>query len=296
MLRHLYWYAVRLHPPEFRRRFGDEMLSIYDHSTGRLWSLRLLLDAIVSLVRQWILRPEFRLQTSPSSAPQPAVDGTPSFLSLDPFRPHTSAMIHGIVISIALFCVTCFAIRYSWIHVLHVQIPAVSYDGYLSIHPGASPGELRGKASPSGEKDKSRANSHADSNLISEHLQVDVLPVEAQPAMPRSPAANLNPQSITAPPVPLSGSVTTLHLTLDSYVGTYVSHDPSAKIAVGVEGGHLTIRLVGQPKRALSPVSETTFVVAGTNDRWVEFVPDANGTMLQLRLFQDGQSITANRQ
>ena len=127
MLRHFYRCALRLHPPEFRRRFSAEMLLIYDHSTGRFSSLRLILDAFVSLARQWILRPEFWLRTSPASAPR-AFDGIPSFSSLDPFRPHTSAMIHGTVVSIALFCVTCFAIRYSWIHVLQIHIPEVQFE------------------------------------------------------------------------------------------------------------------------------------------------------------------------
>ena len=138
MLRHLYRYAVRLHPPEFRRRFGDEMLSIYDHSAGRLASFRLFLDAITSLARQWIFRPEIWLRTSPSSAPQAAADGIPSFLSLDPFRPHISAMIHGMVISITLFCVTCFAIRYSWIHVLRIHVSEVQFEPPQWVPP--SPG------------------------------------------------------------------------------------------------------------------------------------------------------------
>ena len=128
MLGHLYRCVLRLHPPEFRRRFGEEMLSIYDQSNGRFSSIRLLLDALVSFARQWIFRPEFWLRTSPSSAPYSAVDGIPSFSSLGPFRPHASAMIHGTVISITLFCVTCFAIRYSWIHVLQIHIPEVQFE------------------------------------------------------------------------------------------------------------------------------------------------------------------------
>ena len=41
MLRHLYCCALRLHPSGFRKRFGDEMLSIFDHtpSTGHVRSL-----------------------------------------------------------------------------------------------------------------------------------------------------------------------------------------------------------------------------------------------------------------
>lgn len=289
MLRHLYRCALRLHPPEFRRHFGEEMLSIYDHSTERLLSLGLLLDAIVSLGRQRIWRSEFWLQTSRSSMPQPAANAIPSFSSLAPFRPHTSAMIHGMVISITLFCVTCFAIRDSWIHILRVQIPAVSYDSDLSIHPGASLSAARGK--PTSAMPDGKTKSDSGSNLIPEPLPVDVLPADAQ----ASTLAAANRKSNT-PAEPLAAAVATLQLRLDSYVGTSVSHKPNTKIAVGIEGDHLTIRLVGWPKRALSPVSETTFLVAGTNDQWVEFVPDSNGKMRQLSLFQNGDSITAVHQ
>jgi len=133
MLRSLYHCALRLHPPGFRQRFADEMLSIFDHTAGKSAAVRLLIDALVSLVRQWTLRQEF-WQDAPLTQPS-AGDGVPSFYTLDPFRPHAGAMIHGLVLSMAIFFLTCFAIRYSWIHVLHVRIPEVTFESPTPIQP-----------------------------------------------------------------------------------------------------------------------------------------------------------------
>jgi hypothetical protein len=135
MLRPLYRCVLRLHPSGFRRRFADEMISIFDHSVGKPAALRLLVDGLLSVARQWALRPEFWHELSPTQ--QPAVDGIPSFYTLDPFRPRAGAVIHGLVLSTALFCLTCFAIRYSWIHILHLNIPAVQFDSPRSMQPRA---------------------------------------------------------------------------------------------------------------------------------------------------------------
>ena len=55
MSRFFYRCLIRLHPREFRERFGDEMLCIFDeaqHAGGAAF----LADAAGSLARQWILR------------------------------------------------------------------------------------------------------------------------------------------------------------------------------------------------------------------------------------------------
>ncbi len=65
MLRPLYRWVLRLHPAGFRTRFADEMLSIFDHTTGITATVRLLVDGLISLLRQWTLRPEFRHEFSP---------------------------------------------------------------------------------------------------------------------------------------------------------------------------------------------------------------------------------------
>lgn len=126
MLRPLYRCVLRLHPPGFRKRFAGEMLSIFDHTPGKRAAARLLADGLSSLVRQWTLRPEFWHEISPVQ--QSAPDGIPTFHTLDPFRPRPSAVIHGLILSTVVFCLTCFAIRYSWINVLQVRIREVQAD------------------------------------------------------------------------------------------------------------------------------------------------------------------------
>ena len=126
MLRPLYRCVLRLHPPGFRKRFAGEMLSIFDHTPGKRAAARLLADSLSSLGRQWTLRPEFWHEISPVQ--QSAPDGIPAFHTLDPFRPRPSAVIHGLILSTVVFCLTCFAIRYSWINVLHVRIREVQAD------------------------------------------------------------------------------------------------------------------------------------------------------------------------
>ena len=52
-MRSIYRFLLQLHPPRFRRRFGEEMLLIFDDSRNRP---SLLADGAVSLARQWLLR------------------------------------------------------------------------------------------------------------------------------------------------------------------------------------------------------------------------------------------------
>jgi hypothetical protein len=58
MTRGLYQLIVRMHPPTFRRRFGDEMMSIFDEAVGQ-HGFVLMLDGLISCARQWLLRTSF---------------------------------------------------------------------------------------------------------------------------------------------------------------------------------------------------------------------------------------------
>jgi hypothetical protein len=136
MFRRLYRCVLCLHPPAFRRRFSEGMLSIFDHTAVRSSGFRLVLDGFLSLARQWTLRPEFWHDISSEQLPVP--DGIPSFTIIGPYRPRAGAVIHGLVLSIAVFCVTCFAIKYSWIHVLQVRIPEVQFESPQPIQPHAA--------------------------------------------------------------------------------------------------------------------------------------------------------------
>jgi hypothetical protein len=52
----LYVFFLGLHPPAFRREFGREMLWIFDEGRVSEGAFVLLLDLLISMARQWLLR------------------------------------------------------------------------------------------------------------------------------------------------------------------------------------------------------------------------------------------------
>src|SRR5450631_4626877 len=100
MLRHLYRCALRLHPSSFRRRFGDEMLYIFDQRKGMLAALGLMLDCVFSLLRQWTLRPHVGIDLPTAPLRSLTSDHIPSFETLESFQPRASALIHGTLLSL----------------------------------------------------------------------------------------------------------------------------------------------------------------------------------------------------
>jgi hypothetical protein len=56
MTRLLYRSLLRLHPAAFRRQFAGEMLWIFDEASVSQGAFVLLLDLLVSVLRQWLLR------------------------------------------------------------------------------------------------------------------------------------------------------------------------------------------------------------------------------------------------
>jgi hypothetical protein len=56
MTRALYASLLRLHPPAFRRRFANEMLSIFDEAGVSEGALVMLFDLMLSVTRQWLFR------------------------------------------------------------------------------------------------------------------------------------------------------------------------------------------------------------------------------------------------
>jgi hypothetical protein len=271
MLRYLYRCALRLHPSSFRRRFGDEMLSIFDQQKRKLAAFGLMLDCVVSLLRQRTLRSNTGTELQAASLRCPPADHIPLFESFGSFQPRTSAMIHGALLSLILFCMTAFGIRYSWIHVLNIHIPEI----------GANPTEP-----PSGNSKNS-----------SEHAQVDVIPTDADG--PQSKAIVSNSARSSDALVGSRGAT----IWLDQYVGKYVSNDPPAKIWIQIgrdpfQGDHLSLSFAasGHPGLALSPESPTRFVVAGAENSYVDFTTDIRGKIFGLSLVEGANVINARRQ
>jgi hypothetical protein len=54
-MRGVYCGLVWLHPAAFRRRFGEEMLWIFDEAAGTCGAASLVVDAGRSLIRQWLM-------------------------------------------------------------------------------------------------------------------------------------------------------------------------------------------------------------------------------------------------
>jgi hypothetical protein len=264
MLRRLYRYAVRLHPSSFRRRFGEEMLYIFDRQKGTLSALGGMLDCVFSLLRQWTLRPHIGIELPAAPLLSPA-DHIPSFETLAPFRPRTSAIINGVVLSLILFCMSVFAVRYSWIHILNLRIPRVAVNPSQQVGPQT-------------------------------RLQLDVIPTEPEGIQSKTIASSGFHTS--AAPVRTRG----VTIWLDPYVGKYISNYPPAKISIEIEGdplrgNHLSLSLAaaGRPSLALSPVSPARFVIDGAENSYVDFTADGQGRICCLSLVVNGNAITAQR-
>jgi hypothetical protein len=270
MLRRLYRCVVRLHPSSFRRRFGEEMLYIFDQQKGTLSAVGVMLDCVFSLLRQWTLRPHIGIDLPATSLLSPVADHIPSFQTFDPFRPRASAIINGAVLSLVLFCMSVFAIRYSWIHVLNLQIPRVA----------ANPSQQLGPQT---------------------RLQVDVIPTESEGIQSGVPTKAIASNSPRTPPAPTQ--TRGVKIWLDPYVGKYISNYPPATISIQIErdpirGDHLSFSraAAGHSGLALSPVSAARFVIDGAENSYVDFTSDAQGRICSLSFVVNGNAITAQRQ
>jgi len=120
MIRFLYICLLRLHPRPFRQRFAGEMLWIFDQAMES--RAPLMTDAIVSLWRQWALRPHAGSQPAASVATFRVSDGVPAFYICESFKPRRSALINGWILSVAVFGGLSYAIAHGG---GHVRLPAL---------------------------------------------------------------------------------------------------------------------------------------------------------------------------
>ena len=104
MTRNLYAWLIRLHPPWFSNRFGDEMLSAFDEAAGAD-TAHLLLDALISVMRQWTLR-----SATPVHVAETA--DVPGFYTADTGLPSRTALLYGTILSVFVFAVLSLAIRH----------------------------------------------------------------------------------------------------------------------------------------------------------------------------------------
>jgi hypothetical protein len=101
MLRWLYIQLIWLHPAPFRWRFGDDMLDDFDRGANRA-KLRYFSDAVASLARQWLLRPEFRHPDARLATVDARFEttGVPLFQTIATYQPRPAALLHGSLLAI----------------------------------------------------------------------------------------------------------------------------------------------------------------------------------------------------
>ncbi len=332
MLRLLYVWLLRLHPPAFRERFGEEILCIFDQTIagqagkGRRAAFRLLGDGVVSLVRQRTRMARSEEDANAFVSDAATVDSFPIFCSLPSFKPRPGAMVYGAVLSVASFCIVFFAMRYSLTHRAAIVLPVESYASASSTSSAGGFGLPSVAAST--DTAEARPRRRFESTPPSKPETVTAAPASADGIMPTSGHAGIaRPFQIKAgsrvSEVPRQGgeytpdiSSTAGHRTnlststswveavpqptsaewIKPYVGTYVT-DTSAhlKVTLSTRDGQLEIEIDGQSKIAAVAASQTQFILVGKTDAWIEFVKDQDGAVRELDLYQDGTRQTAHR-
>ena len=138
MLRFVYRWLVRLHPRRFRERFAEEMLSIFDCFGEGPAAVEFVADGFISLVRQWTLRSEYWKEEQVGGVPA-RVDGMPTFYIFERFKPRTSALIDGGIVTLVLFCAVSLALRFNWTHPVFLPFSGIRFSTGSHAEPSAKP-------------------------------------------------------------------------------------------------------------------------------------------------------------
>ena len=280
MLRVLYGLILRAHPEYFRQRFGEEMQSIFDHAESDRVAIGLLADAVISLTRQWTLRPQFWAEPRLAVAGQ----GAPLFSSLESSKPRTSALIYGAFLSVVELNAVSLTMGYAWNH-----------PRFMDIRPGYGPAgrvpdsKLNSRvvprqtlpAEPALYTDEGRVvlifTTHA-------HAAAAASDANSSVATPMATSSRSSDQSAAAP----AGL-------LQSYAGTYISTSSrNERVNVTFIGGRLHLDIVGVFSSPLMPFSNAPVLACGGNC-WVRFWANASGTVDQLEIHYAGREIQAFR-
>jgi CubicO group peptidase (beta-lactamase class C family) len=105
MYKAAYRCLVRLHPRAFREQFGEEMTWIFEDARETHGALRLLGDGVISLMRQWILRPapSSVVAAEAASALHEAGSFAWEHIGTSPSRLPAGRWLQGGLVSLALF-------------------------------------------------------------------------------------------------------------------------------------------------------------------------------------------------
>lgn len=191
MIRFLYVCLLRLHPRPFKRRFGEEMLGIFDEAAAHHGAGSLLADAFLSLARQWTLRAPFSERPATAGTAAPVLDGVPVFYVGGNDTPRPGALLHGGVLSLAAFAGVCFFLNHSsyragWLIGSHNH----SYSHLLEAHSlNAAPTELDTEIKVKPEPEAHRISAYFQLILVLRALDADEDGVISASEIANAPAA-----------------------------------------------------------------------------------------------------------
>jgi hypothetical protein len=283
MLRFLYCAALRAHPRYFRERFAEEMQAIFDQAESPMAQAGLLADAVLSLLRQWTLRPEF-LQERATAAPDGSVL---LFSSLGNSKPRTVALLYGAILSALVLNGVSLTMGYAWEHPIFIEIrrPTIVPPAAWKARPKMQPVPAI-PAEPSLYTDQGRV-------ILIFNSPSHPAP-SAQPAQPAPQGAA--PNSETAPATVNTG-VDTPVAVLQSYAGTYVAQAPGGqRVRVTIDNRQLQLEVVGEFRSALAPLPNPQLLACDVGDCWVMFSTSAKGTVDRIEIHHLGREILAYRE
>jgi hypothetical protein len=269
MLRFLYRSVLDAHPPFFRKRFAEEMLAIFDESESQTAAVGLLADAMVSLGRQWMLRPRFWEE------PAQTAEGGLHFAQISDFRPRAIALAYGAVMSAIVLNGVSLTMGYIWEHPhyeMEIRQPAIT--------------------PPVSWKQRSQSVIGPEA-AIEPPLYTDqgrVLVVFNAP--PRAAQPTFDGQQVSA--IVASGHNSSA--VFQPYVGSYISSLPDARVKVEIAGDRLQLELVGKFRSPLASSPQPNVWTCETGDCRVAFSINAKGEVDHVEIRYAGQDIRGFRE
>jgi len=259
MLRYLYGRVLDAHPSYFRLRFGEEMLAIFDESASGWGAARLFADAVVSLVRQWTLRPQFWEERA-------AAADSGLFPLLENSRPRAAALAYGALVSAIVLNGVSLTIGYAWNHPHYMEIRQTVIAASSRNAPSARVVPEKAATEPSLHTNQGRvllifnAPAHAGS--------VEKPGLVADDELPRG---------------------------YQSYVGSYRSSF-GARIEVSARDGRLQLEIDGAVRSNLIPSSQSNLMNCIAVACSVSFGTNDKGTVDHIEVRDSGRTFLAFRE
>jgi hypothetical protein len=193
----LYSVLLCTYPSDFRRRYGREMAQVFGDRCrgvvetrgmrGLMWfGMRTMADWLTSTVHERIA------STLEISGPaNQAFDGVPSFYTVGESGPRPGALLHGAVLSLAIFAALSFAISYSRTEYRRLLIGShhPSRSHLLPARTSAAPEDLTAEVKASPYPDEVRINPYFQLILVLGAVDADHDNIISADEIANAPAA-----------------------------------------------------------------------------------------------------------